>query len=670
MTSDTPPNSSKKKRIIFLALFMLIVLLVAWLGIKTWRIYQAGQSLLDRKTEIETLMSEGITNLDPEKAESLVMDTRSDFQTIKRETAVFMPLTPYLGWVPKVGPTLTSADAFMDMAESGIDAAAYATRGLKPALAILQNPNESDTSMLSRLSGIFVTAGPDLAAANDKLSEVAEARSYITNTQEQPGQIQTLLNLSDELLPFAQEGLTLTAVLPEILGENGPKTYLIIAQNKDELRPTGGFISGAGTLVVENGEIESLQMVDAYTIDNWREKPYDYPPQPLNDYMGIDLFLFRDSNFWPDFPTSAEKAMDLYSYGQDLPPLDGIIAIDQEFLRLLVEATGPIYIEESNLTITPQNSIETLQNSWSEGSIKDEDEENNSEWFEQRKAFIGIFAAAILDYIENNFGEVDPLLLMQNMQKAIDEKHIQIYMRDSVAQAKLDEINWDGRLENDHGQDFVAVVETNMGFNKVNHIIKRSINYHATLDEDEGGAAKLNITYTQPGQGNIEDCIQFDWEIYRVGGDYLELTDRCYWNYLRVYVPEGSQLISATEHRVPGHTMRSGNPVNTKATTFTEISGLTTFDNFLMVPYGQEVTSEFHYSLPKVTAFAESGTHQYQLTIRKQAGTGMDPVEVLITLPQGMTFIEADPSPTTINGQNVSFMFDLDTDKTISLTYR
>ena len=59
----------------------------------------------------------------------------------------------------------------------------------------------------------------------------------------------------------------LTAVLPEILGENGPRTYLLIAQNENELRPTGGFISGSGTLVVENGAIQSIEMIDANNVD-------------------------------------------------------------------------------------------------------------------------------------------------------------------------------------------------------------------------------------------------------------------------------------------------------------------------------------------------------------------------------------------------------------------
>ena len=669
MTIETTTSSSKTKRIILFILLSLFLLIILWLGLKTWRIYQAGQALLDRKGEIETLMADGLTHIEPDKAESLVFDTRENIQTLKKETAVFMPLTPYLGWVPKVGSTLVIAPSLMTMADSGIDTAAYAVRGLKPALAIVQNDTASiadaDRSTLSELSGVLVEAVPDLAAANEKLAEVAAARAEITNTEELPWQLQTLLALSDEWLPFAQDGLTLTAVLPEILGENGPRTYLIIAQNKDEMRPTGGFISGAGTLIVENGDIASLEMVDAYHIDNWREKPYDFPPQPLYDYMGLDLFLFRDSNFWPDFPTTAEKAMDLYSYGQDQPPLDGVIAIDQEFIRLLVEATGPIHIQESNVTINPHNTIKIIQDAWAERETDD-----NTEWITNRKAFIGIFAAAIIEYIGSDFAAVDSMTLAQNIKTAVAGKHLQIYMRDPNAQATLDQINWDGRLENPPAQDFLAIVDTNMGFNKANLQIEREINYHITLNDAGTGEAQLDVTYTHTGQEPVPDCIQYEFEVYTDGGQYLDLSEKCYWNYLRIYVPEGSRLISASEHHVPGEAMRSGQPVNSVPVPFSEQTGFTTFDNFLMVPYGQSVSSMYHYQLPKMIASDEYGTNQYQLTIRKQAGSVPESASISVTLPNGAKLIEANPKPSAINGEMILFDIILDTDKIMTLTYQ
>src|SRR5438105_3096709 len=39
----------------------------------------------------------------------------------------------------------------------------------------------------------------------------------------------------------------LPALVRSILGMDGPRTYLILGQNSDELRPTGGFIGSMGT---------------------------------------------------------------------------------------------------------------------------------------------------------------------------------------------------------------------------------------------------------------------------------------------------------------------------------------------------------------------------------------------------------------------------------------
>ena len=94
---------------------------------------------------------------------------------------------------------------------------------------------------------------------------------------------------------------------------------------------------------IENGEIVGLNFLDANVVDAWEDsgniggslvKPYDVPPQPLQDFMLLDLFLFRDANFWPDFAVSGQKAMDFYAYGRDVPTLDGVIGINQHSLQL------------------------------------------------------------------------------------------------------------------------------------------------------------------------------------------------------------------------------------------------------------------------------------------------------------------------------------------------
>lgn len=663
MTSDQPSSRLTPKRLILLALFAVFLLILLWLGLKTWRISQTSQALLARQAEIETLLAEGLTHLDPDAAEQLVLATRSDIYTLQKETAVFMPLTPYLGWLPKVGSTLTAAPQLMEMAVAGSDSAAYALRGLKPALVLMQTEGAPDR--IAGLVHILSQAAPDLQAAQETMAQVSAARAAINNEADLSWRLRQMLGLADEWLPLAQKGLALSTVIPEIMGQNGPRTYLLIAQNEDERRATGGFISGAGTITVENGRLSEINMLDAYAVDNFREKPYDVVPPPLADYMGLDLFLFRDANFWPDFPTSANKAMDLFSYGQDLPPLDGAIAIDQEFLRLLVAATGPIPLADSDEMISSKNLINKLRDAWASG-----DEGSDTNWVWVRKAFIGVFANAIRDHIENNPEQIDFILLTQNMAQALEGRHLQLYLRQPHVQTVLAETGWNGRLANPAGQDFLAVVDTNMGFNKSNLHVKRETDYHVTLAENGDGNGRLTVTYSHTGTDTGKPCIQEDPEAYQGTPDYLRVADGCYFNYLRLYLPETIRLTEASQHSTAGDFTRTGQPIVTNGEIEAELPGFTTVSNFFMVPIGKSVASQFRYTLPAISQAQEDGNQRYQLFVRKQAGSDPESVTITVTLPAGATFLSAIPTPTTIEGKTLTFALHLDSDKLITVNYQ
>jgi cell division protein FtsB len=78
----------------------VVLLLLIWLGAKAWRINQSVQSLLSHQAEAEILIANGVTNIDPVAAETLILAVRQDVLSLKRETAVLMALNPFLGWPP------------------------------------------------------------------------------------------------------------------------------------------------------------------------------------------------------------------------------------------------------------------------------------------------------------------------------------------------------------------------------------------------------------------------------------------------------------------------------------------------------------------------------------------------------------------------------------------
>ena len=645
-----------------LFLISAILVLFFWLGLKGCRIAGAVRSLQARQVEAETLMAGGLAQIDPDAVEALVTGIRADVVTLQSETAVFMPLAPYLAWLPRIGPMIAVSPHLMTLADAGTETAVHALRGFKPALSILQT-HPPDMELLPALVQVVDQARPELAAMSLSLDRAVAARGQINDVDALPWRVRTLIGQLDEWLPLAQDGLKLAPHLPQVMGMDGPRRYLILAQNEDELRPTGGFISGAGLLVVENGRILDLSFLDATQVDNWQEKPYEFPPQPLYDLMALELFLFRDANFWPDFPTSAEKAMALYKYGQDTPELDGALAVDQQFMRLLLEAIGPVSELESGQIIDSDNIVEYLQAAW---AIRDD--QAVRDWIFNRKAFIGLFAAAILAKIESNFADVDPVLLSRNMMQAIETKHLQVYMRDPAISAVLNELHWDGRLPDNPQHDFLMAVDTNVGYTKANALVTRSLAYQVRIRADGTAEAEATVTYQHGGVDTGGACTQDVVYNLETAVDYQTLVDRCYWPYLRLYVPYGSQLQDSSRHVVRAEATISGGTWDGTAQAVNDLGGLTAFANYMVVPRGRQINSFFSYQLPPVIR-SNNGQNQYRLDIFKQAGTRSQPVSVTITLPEQAVVDRSTPAPTRIEGETLYFEFPLEKDTFIIVDF-
>lgn len=653
---------SKMARYLFYALAGLLLL---WLAVKVTVIGLTLNSLLGYRDDVEQLTANGMMAVDAAAAEQLLLDVRQDVLTLKQETAVFMPMMPRLGWVPLVGPTLAIAPELMEMADAGTETAAYAVRGLGPALTILQGDGAT-SEQLPAILEVVSTAEADILAANVAFDRVIAARQQIGPVDNQPELVQSVFRLADEWLPIADDGLILLTVLPEMAGADGAKSYLILAQNEDELRATGGFISGAGVLTVENGRILSLDFEDAYRVDNF-QKPYNDPPQPLQDIMGLDLFVFRDANFWPDFPTSAEQAMDLYSYGQDLPPLDGAIAFDQQFLQMLLRATGPVDIVEEGVQITSGNIRQTLQDSWA----IDEGQEAR-DWVANRKDFLGTFAAALQQKLFADFGQLDLLTLVRQMSLATEQKRLQLHMRDPSVAAVLDSIGWNGRLHNPTSGDFLMIVDTNVGFNKANVYIERQLDALVTILPDNRAQTELTLTYQHTGTATGAPCDQT--ETYLLYGNetptYLNLANRCFWNYLRLYTPPGTDLLASSGHAIAAEQMATGQAwVSNLQPAAADLPNWAVFANLIQVPQGTSLTTTATLRSETAVQPLENGQYLYSLFVPKQGGTPGNPINLTVQLPEGATVISSTPDALSVDGNQVRFQQSLESDLTISLVF-
>lgn len=432
------------------------------------------------------------------------------------------------------------------------------------------------------------------------------------------------------LIGHVQEVAALVRLAPDVLGLTGPKTYLILVQNEDELRPTGGYITAAGTATVHFGRITNLSIEDVFAIDDLKLN-YPLPPQPLQEYMNAHIWLLRDSNWSPDFPTSAALAQALYTATRP-KKIDGVVALDQASLRIMLEATGPLSVNGFPTPINAGNLDQMLRAAREPGP----GQTVSYDWWLHRKDFMPAVAAAMLHRVVwANWGS-----LLHGALLALDERHVLLTLTDPPAAAILAQHGWDGRLQPGRG-DYLMLVEANVGFNKVNADEQTRLSYAVDLSSAARPTALLTLSQTNPAAGQLPCQPGPNYG----SGRYADLIARCYWSYDRIYTPRGTALLAATPHDEQAAWMIRNQPVTGTVTVAAGENGTQSFGTLVVVPFSTTITTTFQYALAPgaLTPDAGAATYTYALHLQKQPGTAALPVTLSVRLPTGASLLAAPP---------------------------
>ncbi len=653
-----------RRRIILLG---VLLLLVAWGGYKAKRMWELTSSLQTQLDQIQAL-ADGNATLELQDAGGLLHQTHNDLKALRSEIAPLLPLLPSMGWVPEVGGDLEAAPALLDMALSITQAGTVTFDALEPLLALTE-AQDDQTPPLALVMQTLEQARPKLEDAQTHMDAAVAQRAEIEATT-LSARTAGLLEKLDRYLPLMQAGLKGVSLMPELLGASGRRTYRLLAQNNDELRPGGGLISAVGVLVLEQGEIIELDFEDSYAIDDFSQ-PYPDPPAPFPRYLGIDLWVFRDANWSPDFPTSAQAAVKLYQISRDLDP-DGVIAVDQHALQTIVAALAPLQVPGWPEPVNGKNVTQLIRLAWSPEETQQE-EGVDPQWWKQRKRFVTDLSQAMLDKVERAPDQVDWLKLAQAALRTLEERHVQIWLTDTDGPASqlLAEQGWNGAVQ-PATSDYLMVVDANLGYNKANALIQQSLDYRVLVHADGSAQGTLTVQHRNPSDGTA-DCDQRP----RYGADYQDLMNRCYWDYLRVYAPAGSELYAGTAHPIAPHQLLINQGQSGQAETLADEHGKAVFASFLVLPHGQETETRFVYQLPSDTLMPlddatldGKGRWRYQLLVQKQAGTSAYPLRVTLALPPNTDILSTQPTAQLPTPDTAVFETTLDRDQTFQVLFR
>jgi hypothetical protein len=302
----------------------------------------------------------------------------------------------------------------------------------------------------------------------------------------------------------------------ELLGFNQPQKHLLLFQNNNELRPNGGFISAYGILETKNGKL-NLEFADSYKLLT----DVDYPKAPTPFYILLNNtnfkgWYFHDSNFNPNFATSAKKIEELFwlQSGEENQSFDSIIAINFELLEDLVEIYN---LEIEGVKLTKDNLFSVL-----EYEVKNIDT-HNIEDLENRKNILGILAKTLIKKMTTSFTNYNNLF--DTINKGLDQKKLLLHFKNEEIQKIVEEEGWAGEFNQEDYKNYIHTSIANIGGRKSDRYIKKDHKYFITFDENEKAKVKYELSLNHYGSYNLNSST--------------------YKAYVRIFIPKESTFIKS-----------------------------------------------------------------------------------------------------------------------------
>ncbi len=541
---------------------------------------------------------------------------KSDMAIVNSEIASLKSSYGLVAWmkiVPFVGKYVSDLGHGLNASTKIIEAGDVTLTTLDPLLLELGFKKDggevttSDKSAQERIDFVVNSIPQILPKADEISNKFKEAEAELSQIdpnnypEDYKGikvreKIKTVLDLFKQASDYISESKPLLENAPYLLGMNEDRNYLVLFQNDKELRPTGGFLTAYSIMKVSKAKFDPVSSDDIYNLDS-KYKPTLPAPSAIVDlikgpYILSQNIRLRDMNYSPDF----KVAMDLFSTEAakvGMKDIDGIIAVDTQLLVNLLDALGEIGVpgfgnfssKTDPRCNCPQVVYELESFADVEGPIiwdpvtgKIILRPPNSD---NRKKIIGPLMNSVLANAMAQPKEKMPVLI-ESIFKSVVEKHVLFYLFDEKAQQAVESFGIAGIIE-DYAGDYLHISDSNLGGRKSNLYVKNEVEQEIEVNKDGIIEKTVTITYKNPEK-------------------YDGWLNSVLPNWVRIYVPEGSKLLSVDglEKQYDGTT---------------ELGKTVFSGHFKLRPEGVSKVT-FKYSLP-----FKKGAGDFKMLIQKQAGT-------------------------------------------------
>lgn len=266
------------------------------------------------------------------------------------------------------------------------------------------------------------------------------------------------------------------ALIPDMLGAQGPRRYLLALQNNAEARGTGGVMGVWGILTADQGRLSLARM------GSIEQLPDAGGSQPrlgagFAALYGSDPGLWRNANESPDFPYAARLWLTMWRRHSPLP-LDGVIATDPVAMSYLLRVTGPVRMRDGT-RVSATNVVSLVERrAYERFQVRAE-----------RKAWLVELARAVFGLLGHD--AVDTHALVSALGRGVREHRLLLYSAHPAEQRRLATTPIGGLLPVTE-KPFVSMVVNNASGNKLDYYLHRRLDY--VLGPCRGGMRRSTVT--------------------------------------------------------------------------------------------------------------------------------------------------------------------------------
>lgn len=419
----------------------------------------------------------------------------------------------------------------------------------------------------------------------------------------------------DAVRDVVERGNLLLQLLPDMMGRETLRRYLVAFQSPSEARATGGLFGLYGVLQTIDGR-SALVHVGPWALIEQRAKVGGRNISELDALQAAqaeeDVSAF---GFSPSFEDFGRLVLRVYQRATG-NKLDGVLAVDPIALGHLSAATGPLKGEGIDQPIGPDNAADVILR---DSYIRFARDPLGQTLFLQ---------TLIQDFWDTlGSGQVDAPALINAFGEAGRSKHLKIYAVDADEQAALGEFGMDGSFASS-GENVQFVFHNNLAGNKSDYFLHRDVDTRVRITPDDFALVTTKITLDNKAPKTLPEGLRA--EDYDAGTNEMDLG---------VVLPRDAIFEGL---RVDGRVAQARFATTTTTPSYPVVT------RKVVIPPNETATMTISYRIPEATELLRGG--EFELILFPHAAVRPDEFSVTVEPPAGFHVIPHAPSGTAQSG--------------------